>query len=271
MTCEVKYNLNFKDYSLMDGEHASHLKLILKSPRHYKRYCSTKETDAMILGRLVHSELLEPGLNKFCIWEKANGSRRGKIWEDFCNKNLGLQIITEEQKETLDNIIESVRSHKIANDIFNCPGKPEISIFWEDKNTSTKCKSRIDRLNDMACLIELKTTKDPSTGSFARQIINMGYLFQLAFYRRACFYAFGISAPVVIVAVQNQEPFDVVVYEVNESILIEGEKQINNAFELLKKCRENNFWPGVSQDKIEQLVLPDWAFNERLEDLEDIA
>lgn len=62
----------------------------------------------------------------------------------------------------------------------------------------------------------------------------------------------------MIVAVENDDPYDVVVYDVPQESIDAGRKAYRGWLAQLATCREKNEWPGYATGR--QLLLPPrWA------------
>ncbi len=253
--------LAFEDYLEIDAVHATGLKDLLVSPRLYKarREQPREDTDTLRGGRANHTAVLEPDtflLNYLC-WRKSDGIRRGAKWEAFKASAGDRTIITEEQYRTAIAVRDAVRSHKVAKVLLSDSGRAEASIRWTHARTGLACKSRLDWWG--SALVDLKTTRDPSPRKFAADAARLGYAMQLAFYADAVASVGGGAPPVKIIAAQSVEPFDVVVYSVDEATLAIGRQQYEEAIDLLIRCKESNSWPGMSPDEEVELRLPAWA------------
>ncbi len=158
----------------------------------------------------------------------------------------------------------SVRRHAVAAKYLNQTGQAEATVVWLHKPTGLLCKSRLDWLTNRT-ICDLKTTRDPEPSSFGRSAARYGYHLQAAFYQDAIESVTRQRKPVVIIAVQNAEPFDVVVYSVPSDILEEGREDYQDLMRQLLYCRETDSYPGIAPDNDVPLELPAWASN-RTED-----
>jgi hypothetical protein len=119
-------------------------------------------------------------------------------------------------------------------------------------------KARLDFLGSLA-LLDLKTCRSPAPGLFSSQSARLKYHCQMALYNAALIAAGLEPRPVKIVAAQNVAPFDVVVYDVGEDVIIHGERMVEAALDTLAECRETGQWPGLAPDEEMVLRLPMWA------------
>ncbi len=264
---EIHEKLPFKDYCQLPGYHASGLKHALKSALQYQHNEAhgMPDSDKFRLGRAGHTMTLEPqrGLAEYVQWETTHedGSKRirsGKAWEQFKADNAGKTILTPDQFETACNMRDIVRDHPVAGPLVRGIGQNELSLRWTDKRSGATCKARPDRLTKSA-IIDLKTTSDPDLRIFGNLAARFRYHMQAALYRdgvEAC----GLGRlPFKIIAIQDQAPFDVVVYDLGEDVLAQGQEEYQRAIDIVEICRERQEWPGMAVEHEISLVLPVWA------------
>jgi hypothetical protein len=257
--------ISFADYIKIEAVSASQLNKIAVSPRHYRRGVA-QDTASLHMGRAAHTAVLEPDrfLLEYAMWPDSHGRRYGKKWDEFqtaFQTALGQHRSTIREKDYLHalKIRDAVREHPVASPLLR-KGAPEETILWTHPRTGLPCKSRLDWVST-GVLVDLKTTRDPSPRAFASSAVRYGYHRQLAFYADALATT-GQTPAVKIIAAQNVEPFDVVVYAVPPSVLVEGARQNDDLIDVLIKCRESNTWPGVEEEREIDLVLPAWALED---------
>jgi hypothetical protein len=264
---EVIERLPFEKYIELPAVHSSGLREMLVSPLHYQHRQQSPRTDSDTLraGRAGHTAILEPErfLREYVEWvdEHEDGTkrvRRGKAWDEFQAINAGKTILKPAQFKTALTLRDVVRDHPVAGPLVKGIGRNELSIHWVHERTGLKCKARIDRITSQA-LIDIKTTRDPTPRSFAATAARLAYTMQLALYSDGA-EAAGLGAPAVkIVAVQNVEPFDVVVYDLEFDELEHGRRLYEEAMDKVVECRKSQRWPGFAETSSIPLKLPAWA------------
>lgn len=268
MTTEAKITprLPFEKYVTLPGVHATSLKDILVSPRAYRSRLARErqDRDTLRLGRAGHTACLEPDrfLLDFAVFtaKDDNGNlriRRGKVWDAFTEANEDKTILTVPQYQAAIEVRDAVRSHAVAGQLLTEEGQAELTIEWTHEGTGLRCVSRIDWL--CHALTDVKLTRDPSPASFSRDAGKFMYPFQMSMYRKACIAAGLGELPVKIIAAQNCEPYDVVVYDLGEEILSHGDEQFEAAMIKLADCTANKSWPGIAPNEEMELHLPAWA------------
>ena len=129
-----------------------------------------------------------------------------KDYIDFLKANDGRIMISPWDVKMLEKIKHNIQSHKLANEIVNCPkmlfedfsstepillNHHEFHINWESRK-GVKCKSLLDGLtldfkNKKAIIYDLKTTQ--KLWHFEDSINQYDYLRQLSYYYSAvCWY-----------------------------------------------------------------------------------
>lgn len=257
----------FAKYLEMPGVNASSLKHMLVSPLAYQHAQQQPrvDTDTLRAGRAGHTAILEIErfLAEYAQWEteREDGTkriRRGGEWDAFQEANAGKTILTPAQFKVATTLRDVVRDHPVAGPLVKGLGRNELTLAWTHKRTGLQCKGRVDRITRTA-LIDIKTTRDCSPQAFANTAARLNYAMQLAWYSdgaEAC----GLGAlPVKILAVQNCEPHDVVVFDLEQDVLDVGSEQYERAIDLIVECRKNQAWPGQAVDGSLPLRLPVWA------------
>lgn len=249
--------MDHEAYRQIDAINWSTLRTIHRSPKHYLYALEhpPEETDDMRQGRLNHSTVFEPHTvaAKYAVWE--GGRRYGKEWDAFCDLNRGLTIMQPADMEKAQNIAEAVWTHKHAARLLEA-GKCEQVILWADKDTGLPCKARVDWLGDWG--VDLKTTNDIEARAFGRHCSSFMYYGQVAFYN-AGVYASGIEVPWAFIAVEKNPPHDVAVYTVEDDDMYAGEVKVQQALNLVAKCRECGEWPGQYPEPL-RVQLPGWCW-----------
>jgi exodeoxyribonuclease VIII len=251
--------MTFQEYRALGAANWSSLRELARSPKHYAYRLSHErpDTPAMRLGRAVHTSVLEPDrfALEYTIWR--GGVRRGKEWDAFCVANDDKDILSEDEYARCVAIRDAVRGHPVAGPLL-ANGVAETTLQWVDSATGLALKARLDYLTDTA-LVDLKTAQSVTPRDFARACTNYQYHGQLAFYARP------VEVPkVYMVAVESEQPHDVVVYEPDDDFLWAGDELVTDLLAKLKTCTDTDTWPGMYSG-VQPLSLPAWVYSE-LED-----
>ena len=266
MAAEIIEGLSHAQYDKIGAEHSGVLRKMLISPLAYLRAKQLEaagideDRDVLRLGRAVHTAVLEPSLfaRQYICW--SGGKRAGAAWNAYVAdaERLGQTILKEDQIDLAVKIAKAVRGHPIARPILDRDGRAEVAIVWDHPRTGVRIKVRLDWLT-VGVLTDLKSCRDPAPHRFATTAAQLGYHCQLALYADACAAAGLGAVEVKIIAVQNTEPFDVVVYALDEDILSIGRNEYERALDLLVQCRESKQWLGQAMTGEVPLKLPAWA------------
>lgn len=269
--------LSREDYDRVQAVNWSSLKLLGKSPLHYRHNLLEQraDTDAMRMGRAVHLAVLEPErFGAECVlW--SGGRRAGKEWEAFQAHHAGRNILKPDEFDECLAIQKAARADATAAKYLE-GGKGEVSMMWTRTveavgglpGYSVPCKGRVDFLSDLGCIVDMKTTRDASPGAFARQCWNLGYHAQAAFYADGHRTITGKPTPFVVVAVESAAPYAVQVYRVPEDVLEAGREHYRTLLDRLQMCRTESRWPGYADGELD-LALPQWVT--KTNDDEDLA
>ncbi|MBC96427.1 MAG: hypothetical protein CME63_01650 [Halobacteriovoraceae bacterium] len=184
-----------------------------------------EETPSLILGSATHAAILEPETFKkeYAVAPKVDRrTKEGKaMWASFVAESNGKTVLTEDQSLVVDSISHSVLSHPVAKKVLT-GGESESSYFAQDEKTGLMLKCRPDYVNGGA-LIDLKTTRDASFEGFSKQIGQLGYHLQAAFYLDVFNKANGTDfKDFFFVAVENVAPYGVAVYQLDEAHIDAG-------------------------------------------------
>ncbi len=271
---EIHEKLPFEKYRQLPGYHATSLKRALDSALDYRHHelHGWPDSDTLRMGRAGHTACLEPSrfLAEYAQWETeetdADGvvkkrTRRGKVWDEFRAANAGKTILLPEQYETACQIRDAVRDHEEAGPLFKGAGHNELSLRFTHRRAGVDCKTRIDRIAAEMAIVEVKLTHDIDDRVFGNTAARLRYPMQGALQRdaaEAC--GFG-RLPVLIVAIRVApgKAIDVVVFEVSDDDLAQGQEDYERAIDIVQECRRTQKWPGRASKGRRALVLPQWA------------
>ena len=255
---------SFADYIADPDANYSALKHMEDSPLHYQARLEfeRKDTPALALGRLTHALVFEPETvsSEFAIWEEGN--RVGSAYKAFEAANEGKTIFKPAEIATARTMAEAVRRHPLVKPYLD-GGVFEATVKWTDPATGIACKMRADWLiPSRRILLDLKTARSVHPRMFGRACAQYGYHRQFAHYSAGCEFGLGWRPErVLVVAAENTNPHDIVVYEMPDDALSIGRQDVDKWLTMLAYCRKTNTWPGrFSEEQV--LALPDWIAGE---------
>ena len=245
------YNLSFAEYVAIEAVNLSTLKHIDDSPEAYRFYLSHErdDSDALRVGRYLHSALFEPSNleRDFAVWD--GGRRSGAEWSAYVLTNTGRSILKRDQVEHVGAVAAKVRAYPPAAAILSS-GVAESAIVWNDRETGMLCKGRVD-WHDVGrgIMAELKFVRSVNGRKFGSQSSELGWREQLAFYSDgldAC--GFTMREWAFITA--GKEPHcPISVKEVSAGEVLNGQAQYRDWLRQLKYCQAHNDWPNQDNDQ----------------------
>ena len=242
---------SFSDYWSRPGTNWSRLKHMSDSPLHYHYHLThpIEDTTRLLLGRAVHTAVLEPDAFPLAYAVYDGARRAGKDWETFSAANASKSILKASEYQLCLDVRDAVRGNPRAVELLS--GDSEVTRTWTDDSTGIACKARLDHLSD--ALVDLKTTASIEQHRFEATAARMVYHGQLAYYRRSI----GDAPPVYMIAVEIDPPHDVAVYRVDEEALGYGDMLVAGLLRRVQECTAANEWPGRYEEE-QELYLPAW-------------
>ena len=206
-----------------------------------------KQSDAMILGSAIHCAILEPErLNIDFAIVPPSAPKKPTIaqvnakkpspdtvdaihwWNHFKAQTANKTILDMSDFEDVHAIKRAVMDHPDAS-VMLTGGEAEYSYYSTDKEFKIAKKCRPDYVKNGA-LIDLKTTQDASYEGFARQIGNLGYHLQAAYYVDVYNESQGTNLnEFFFVAVETKAPYAVAIYRLDEAQLEAGRASYRKA------------------------------------------
>lgn len=254
-------------YDSIERCNFSTVKWFAKSAAHYRHVLTSPgaDTDAKKVGRVVHLAAFEPERfrNAIAVWD--GGTRRGKDWDKFKERNEGKELLTENEYDRCMAIQAVVSNHPIARG-FVSSGRGEVTVLGTLMSASGKpvpVKGRMDFVGD--AIADLKVTKDGSPDGFPRQVLEYHYDAQAPWYvDLLASVSMGAQLPYFIVSVEATAPHVVTVYRVPEFLLRIGRAKYQGWLDQLLECRRTSKYPGYAEQPLD-LELPEWALRDTLE------
>ena len=180
-----------------------------------------------------------------------------KNYADYLGFIDGKIVVSPDNYEQAKKIAASVRSHPAASKLLQ-EGDAEVSMFWTDPDTGYPCKARVDFLNNLGYMVDLKTTQDASEAEFGRSIGKFGYHRQDGMYMDGYEAVTGERAKgFVFIAVETKAPYAVGVYLLDEDSELKGRTEYKELLVDFVACKKSGVWPGYS-DAVRTIELPKW-------------
>ena len=268
----------FRDYRAWPAVNSSRLKLLGKSPAHYRAYINT-DSDAMRFGRLLHGYVLEPDTApaQFQLMPDfakhpdncTSGGKpsksattawcqeRRKTHREECEQ-AGVTLITQAELNLACECVTAIKQFPQFRRYIPEDSGREVSIVWEDRHTGILCKARYDCVFDE--LTDLKTDRDANPDNFEWVIAQREYHCQAAWYQDGLKTLTGERLPFNFLVCGKEAPIQVVGKQLGNAS-IEAGRDINlDRMALLEQCMRDDDWPGYSSEGIFEIpdkYLPD--------------
>ncbi len=222
------------------------------------QYVRPNDTEAFILGDLVHTLVLEPHLfdDRYAlIPEIDRRTKQGKIdYEDLLIQSAGKSCVKPDILSLGTQMAKSLNSNSTVCDLLR-DAKMEKSIYWKHEATGLICKARPDVWQGRI-VSDLKTTVDASFRGFQGSAYKYGYFLQAAMIYEALK---SIGEPFhnfVFICVEKSAPHAVGLYMLDDEALQFGIDMFHALMDRIAKCYEANIWPDYG---ISKLTVPKWA------------
>lgn len=234
----------------------------LPSKYHYEylsgQYVRPTDSDAFVLGDLVHTMFLEPHLvvDKFINVPMIDKrTKAGKeLWAEFLLQAAGKQLVKTDIYNQAESMYQSLCSSDTAHDLVS-DAKMEKSIYWKHEATGLICKARPDVWKGRI-VSDLKTTQDAGFRGFQMSAFKYGYFLQAAMIYEALK---SIDEPFqnfVFICVEKSAPYAMALYMLDDDALQFGIDMFHNLMQDIAKAYETNVWPGYG---IQKLTIPKYA------------
>jgi PDDEXK-like domain of unknown function (DUF3799) len=269
--------MSFDDYAAVDALSGSALMHMRRSPLTYiyNKDNPQPPTEAMKLGTVIHTAILEPPLlGKIAIWglTEEQKVRRGKVWDAFEEANKDLIILTRAEQASVADAVEGAYDTPVVRQYLSEPGPTEVSMFWIDPYDGRYWKGRIDKLirtKNTATIIDLKKTRCCSPRRFGAQAEYLGYHCKAAIYVSGYQILTGIRPKFKWIVLEDKKPNECAVYRATPDVLTLGGEIVTSLVRRLNECEKTDVWPCEVETE-EDLILPAYAMNEA-EGLDDFA
>lgn len=261
------YYLDRGAYSAIPAVTQSLLKQFKRSPAHAREsMLHPKEpSEALNFGNAIHCAILEPDrfVEDYVVAPKIERrSAAGKAaWIEFEDQNRGKEIISQDDYSMCQRMMESCYANDVAAALLSGNGRNEVTLLWTDRDTDVRCKALLDRVTSFlgwTCVIDIKSTRDASQRGFARQVAQLEYHLQAAFYLEGLNALSPADRRFLFVAIEKESPYCVTVFELEDESLKQGAAAFRQHLKTYAQCVTNGVWPGYPIG-IVPLQIPTWA------------
>lgn len=246
-------------YHAHDSISNTGLKLMMRSPAHYKYQERKESTRAMVLGSALHMACLEPDIFYDTYVLLRTSENRMSSEYKTAKKEYGEEfVLVKPEIEKIEGMARNLHKSAICEYLDNDYCAKELSGFAIDPETGLMCRHRFDAIVD-GIAIDLKTTTDARKPAFERKILDFGYHIQAAFYADQYNWITGEEIEkFIFAAIETSAPYAVKIYELDQESIEAGRKKYRQALNEYAQCKASNTWPSYDQE-IETIGIPQWA------------
>ena len=184
-------------------------------------------------------------------------------------KLQGRDILSADSIKAVHKMAAIARDLPVSRVVFDQlghVGAAEQSMFGVDPATGVRLKIRPDyclvpcKMFPNGLIIDGKTTTDASPTGFGRQVWNLDYGLQAAFYPRVFQQLLGTKGrPAFLWLAQEKDaPHAAAYYSAGADLMAYWDKRIDAMLPQIAACQERGEWPGYT-GLVTELALPTWA------------
>jgi exodeoxyribonuclease VIII len=258
----IYYDLPAEEYHAQPGASYSRLKQLARSPAHLKAYMDAPNeiTTARTIGTVVHQLVLEPDRPHWWAVKPEGMSfatKEGKAWR------------AQQQATVFLSEDDWTRCRRMADNILNHPeaapllvGQSEVSVFGTCEQFDLPVKCRIDKVEELALLVDIKTYDDAREHAFRQQVMSMKYYLQAAWYLDL-WNAFSPDKKTgfVNIVVEDKAPHNVMVWPMAKRAIEKGREEYNRLLPIYAQCLRSGEWPGYD-NTLKELDLPAYCYKD---------
>jgi len=244
-------------YHAEEGLSKSGLVKLDQSPAHFM-VPQPPPTEAMRFGTAFHAAILEPQVYKMVFVVAPDGmkftTKEGKGWKEKQDKI----ILSANDGQIIEGMRQAIKENKTASTLL-AQGIFELSAFAKDPEYGFMKKCRPDWITDGKVIVDLKSTADARPGAFGKQIANLKYHWQAAWYLDILTEITEIEhTDFWFIVVEKQPPFGIATYAADKTMLAQARDEIAPLKAMYAQCLKDNHWPCYD-DIVNIIHLPKWA------------
>lgn len=273
------YDLSFDQYRRIPALNSSKLKILKKSPIHFKTAIELPETPptlqkqkAFDIGKVFDAYILDGGwdaINKIAIADPGINKNKNEYKEWIEKIARGKIVLKQSEINKGANMAEAAFRKTQFSKLFE-KGYPHRVIIWQDPATGLWCKAEIDWITAPdGIVVDLKSTADAGFWFFRRNAERLGYFNQGAFYLGGLTTVTGYEHDeFLLAAVEKDPPFESHIFRPSRDQLGEARQTNEERMQTVLECLNNDQWPGYP-DEIMDMDSGQYEYNYD-EELEEI-
>ena len=266
MTPGIYHPIDNEAYRSDEAVCQSLLKNFANSPAHVFHAMNQPGKDPtpeMVIGCIVESIVFKQPYEYTTSPYDDFRTKEARAWRDD-QKSRGVQVVDQDTVALCKRMADSVASHPTAAKLL-LKGRAQVGCFAEfSLGGSVLRKGLIDWVpDDMAVLVDLKTSGCASKSEFTRSVASFRYDVQAAYYTDlwSDLSSEKSRREFAFVIVEREEPHCTAVYVLDEESVGFGRATYVRWLQQYITCRDTLEWPGYG-DAPEYISLPAWARKE---------
>ncbi len=174
---------------------------------------------------------------------------KNKIAQWTAEQQPGAIIVTEDEREKLFNMIDSVLSNEKAVKLLS-NGKAEAIGYWKDPETGICLRMMDDFISfDLGILADVKTCQDSRFEFFRKSVESYNYSLQMAMYSEGVKHITGKEPDAKAwIAIESDGAHECRIHEVSSFYDDIGKFEYRRSLNKLKKAIDANHWPQGGDD-----------------------
>ena len=216
------------------------------------------------LGQAAHKEVLGVGPQLVLVEREVWNTNevKAQVAEIRAAGNVPLK---RGPYDEIKAMAAKLTEHPMARALLNPDhGRPELSLFWNDRLTGVAKRARIDWLHQRAggrtVAVDYKTTTSAHPDALAKTVNSFGYHIQGAWYLDGA-QALDLGDDdtlFVLIFQERTPPYLVNCVQLDPHALRTGRNLAGWATQIFADCTAADAWPGYGTD-IDYVSLPPWA------------
>jgi len=229
----------------------------------YERRHGQPRKKAWDFGTAAHAMVLGTGAPLVVVDVKDWTTKAAREQRDAAYADGAIPLLPHEHQQIKD-MAAALAAHPVASALLAAnSGRPEQSLFWQDKESGIWCRARLDFLpnpeNGRLLIADFKTCRTADPKTLEKAIEDYGYHQQAAWYLDgANALRLGEDPQFLFIAQEKTPPYLITVFGIAESGLQIARELNRKAINTYVECTRTNYWPGYPGD-IHYLSIPSWA------------
>lgn len=234
-----------------------------------KAFVAVEETNAMRLGTLLHTVVLQPETvgEKYHLTDLKRINDREKATRAEIERAAGRELLKRADYEHALRVRDALFKNRVLREVFEHPDGivTEQSFAHIDEETGLLRRGRSDIFAPgLGLIADLKRTQDASEYAIQQAISRLKYHWQADSYQCGYEALLGARPDFLFFFVEADDPpYLVHPAEVDADSMDAASVQVRAALRAYAECLKTGIWPGYT-DGITTIRITERAMNERL-------